>query len=130
MKVIYTAHSKRNFYARHLISAYVLKKGDLPLNPFMNWGYFLDDLVERENIRNANSELIKMSDEIWQFGEISNGCYHELVLAMERKMPIKFFTVGGRIDDIGSLNVDELVFEEETAREINAQDFIEKLKKY
>ena len=45
-------------------------------------------------------------------------------------MPIKFFTIGGQIDDIASLNVDELVFEEEIAREINVQDFIEKLKKY
>jgi len=130
MKKIYTAHSKRNYYAKHLVSAYVLKKGALPLNPFMNWGYFLDDLVERESIRNANNELVELSDEMWQFGEISNGCYHELVLAMKRKIPIKFFTVGGLMTDINPISIDELVFEEEVAKEVDIQEFIEKLRKY
>ncbi len=52
----------------------------MPLNPFMNWGYFLDDLVERDLIRDTDTRLIEISDEVWQFGEISNGCYHELLL--------------------------------------------------
>ena len=39
-KVVYTAHSKKNFYAREIISVFVLDKGSVPLNPFMNFGYF------------------------------------------------------------------------------------------
>ena len=31
---VYTAHSKHNFYARKLISSYVLENNRLPLNPF------------------------------------------------------------------------------------------------
>ena len=130
MKTIYTAFSKHNYYARNFISAYVLEQDLLPLNPFMNWGYFLDDLVERDIVRKANAELIKKSDELWQFGEISNGCYHELALAMKRKIPIKFFTVGGLMTDISPISIDELVFEEEVAKEVDIQEFIEKLRKY
>lgn len=103
----------------------------MPLNPFMNWGYFLDDLVERDLIRGANTQLIEMSDEVWQFGEISNGCYHELLLGMERGMPIKLFTAGGQIDAIKPIdNLDDLVFEQELADEIDVEEFRRKLKEY
>ena len=71
-KVVYPSYSKHNYYAKQIISAYVLKKGLVPLNPFMNWGYFLDDMVDRDLVRKANTRLIELSDEIWQFGEISN----------------------------------------------------------
>ena len=102
----------------------------MPLNPFMNWGYFLDDLVERDLIRDANTQLIEMSDEIWQFGEISNGCYHELLLGMERGMSIKLFTVGGQIDAIEPIDdLDNLIFEQELSDEIDVEEFRDKLKK-
>ena len=131
MKTAYTAFSKHNYYLKKIISAYVLKQGLMPLNPFMNWGYFLDDLVERDLVRKANTQLIDMSDELWQFGEVSNGCYHELLLAMEREKPIKFFTVGGETKTIRPItNVDELVFEDELAAETNIQDFKQKCAQY
>lgn len=130
-RTIYTSHSKHNYYAKQIISAFVLKQGFMPLNPFMNWGYFLDDLIERDLIRDANTRLIEMSDEIWQFGEISNGCYHELLLGMERGMLIKLFTVGSQIDTIEPIdNLDNLIFEEELSDEIDIEKFRQKLKKY
>jgi hypothetical protein len=120
MKTIYTAFSKHNYYARKFVSAYVLERDLLPLNPFMNWGYFLDDLVERDTVRNANAELIKKSDELWQFGEISNGCYAEIKMAIELGMPVKFFTLGGDKTKIKPItDVKDLVFEEELKEEID-----------
>ena len=130
-KVVYPSHSKHNYYAKQIISAYVLKKGPVPLNPFMNWGYFLDDMVDRDLVRKANTRLIELSNEIWQFGEISNGCYHELLLGMKRSIPIKFFTIGGQIDmikPIGDLN--DLIFEQELADEIDIEEFRQRLKEY
>ena len=38
---VYTAHSKYYFYARELISAFVLKKNYVPLNPFYELELFL-----------------------------------------------------------------------------------------
>lgn len=130
-RVIYTAHSKHNYYAKQFVSAYVLKRGKMPLNPFMNWDYFLDDLVERELVHQANKRLIELSDEVWQFGEISNGCYHELKMAMRRRMPLRFFTLGGGIDLIYEIeDLDELKFEDEIASEVDVEEFREKLKAY
>ena len=130
-KVVYPSHSKRNYYAKRIISAYVLKKDYIPLNPFMNWGYFLDDMVERNLVRKANTKLIELSDEIWQFGEISNGCYHELLLGMKRGVLIEFFTIGSQIDTIKPIeNLDDLIFEQELANEIDIEEFKQTLKKY
>ncbi len=131
MKTVYTAFSKQNFFAREFVTAYALERKVLPLNPFMNWGYFLDDLVPRDRVRKANTKLIEMSDELWQFGEISNGCYHELMLAMKRGMKIRFFTVSGKISEIKPIrSVSNLVFEEELANEINIDKFVDKLNSY
>jgi len=128
MKKVYTAHSKHNFYARKIVSAYVLERDLMPLNPFMNWDYFLDDLVERDIVRNANGELLKMSDELWQFGEISDGCYQEIMIALNRKMPVKFFTVGGKIEKIKPItDYKKLVFENEVSK-TEQEELINKIK--
>lgn len=70
-----------------LISKFVLEKGNCPINPFTNFDYFLCELVSRDLIRQANNFLIKKCDEIWVFGEISNGVLKEIKLAQ----PIKYF---------------------------------------
>jgi len=103
----------------------------MPLNPFMNWDFYLDSLVGRNLIHEADARLIEMSDEIWQFGEISNGCYHELLLGMKRGMLIKFFTVGGQMDTIKPIkNLDDLKFEQELVDEIDVEEFRQRLKEY
>lgn len=109
----------------------MFKKGHVPLNPFMNWGYFLDDMVDRDLVREANTRLIELSDEIWQFGEISNGCYHELLLGMKRVVLIKFFTVGDQMDMVKPIkNLDNLIFEQELVDEIDIEEFRQRLKEY
>lgn len=123
-KIIYTAHSKKNFYAREIISAFVFVKGGVPLNPFMNFGYFLDDLVDRDKVRKANNVMIDKSDELWQFGEISNGCYHEILLAIKQGKMVRFFTVSGKISEIKPIKkVSELQFEDELREKIDVEAF-------
>lgn len=65
LPVVYAAHSKHYFYARELISAYILEKDCVPLNPFMNWNYFLGDQVKRDLVVRANNNLILQADELW-----------------------------------------------------------------
>ena len=127
---VYTAHSKHYFYARKMISAYTLEQNYLPLNPFTNWDYFMNDMIDRSLTVRANNNLIYLSDELWQFGIISNGCYHEIKLAMKLNKPIKFFTIGKKIEDIKEINIKKLAFEEELKQEYNINIFIDDLKKY
>lgn len=127
---VYTAHSKHFFFARKMISAFVLKENYLPLNPFTNWDYFMNDVIERPLTVRANNNLIMISDELWQFGVISDGCYHEIKLAMKLNKSIRFFTIGKRIEDIKEISINDLEFEEELKNGYNINEFIIELKNF
>ena len=92
-KVIFTAMSKKSFYLREHIVKYVLEKGFTPSCAFMMFSYFLLDTVERQALISANNTLIRRSDELWVFGEISNGVKEEIKLAQELNIPVKYLSV-------------------------------------
>lgn len=48
-----------------MISAYTLEEKCLPLNPFTNWDYFMNDMMDRDLTVRANNNLIYSSDEQW-----------------------------------------------------------------
>lgn len=120
---VYTAHSKYNFYARKMISAYVLENNKLPLNPFTNWDYFMNDMVDRKLTVRGNNNLIYLADELWQFGIVSNGCYHEIRLAMSLNKRLRFFKIGKMLKDIEEIDINQLEFEEELQQEYDIDQF-------
>ena len=84
----------------------------------------LDDLVDRDRVRKANNVMINKSDELWQFGAISNGCYHEILLAIKQGKEVRFFTVSGKISDIKPIKkVSDLEFEDELYTEVDIEAF-------
>jgi hypothetical protein len=92
-KIVFTAFSKKLFYFRMQIQKFVLEQGYVPINPFMSFEYFLVDSVPRDVIRSANNNLIKRSDELWVFGDVSDGVAAEIVLAKQQGKPIRHFEV-------------------------------------
>lgn len=93
MRLIYPAFSKHNFYFREHISKYILEQKCVPLNPFMIFQYFMLDTIPREVIRNANNNLVTRGDELWVFGQVSNGVLDEIKLSRKLKKPIKYFEI-------------------------------------
>lgn len=129
MGVVFTAQSKNNFYCKDVICEYVLKEGKLPINPFMVFGYFLNDRVDRDLIRQGNNQLIQSSDELWVFGAIADGVLFEIALAKKIGKPIRFFSLGTRVSEIKEITVDEVTFEPEVhARQIRKNDLTSFLK--
>lgn len=59
----------------------------------MIFDYFLLDTVPRNIVYKANSKLVEIADELWVFGEISDGVQAEITQARKIKKPIKFFTI-------------------------------------
>lgn len=107
-KIIYTAYSKFNFYLKDHISIHVIKNGFVPLNPFSNWGYFMSDTVERNLIREANFNLLRLANELWVFGIISNGVAAEIDFATKNSIKVKFFDIsenGKRIKETKKANL-------------------------
>ena len=119
MELVYPAHSKHNFYFRQHISRYVLEQDCVPLNPFMIFEYFMLDTVDRDLIRNANNNLVRRADQLWVFGEISDGVLAEIKLAKELEKPIRYFLIikSREISEIsenevqfdGGLSIEDLV---------------------
>ena len=91
--VVFAAMSKRNFFLREHIVKFILEKGHTPTCAFMMFSYFLLDTVDRKLLIEANNDLIKRSDELWVFGEISDGVIEEIKLAQKMKLPIRYFCI-------------------------------------
>ncbi|MBN2025928.1 MAG: hypothetical protein JW854_04140 [Actinobacteria bacterium] len=100
LKVVFTAMSKKLFYFREHISVFAFAQGVIPINPFMQFSYFLLDRVDRNEIRDANNRLIERVDELWVFGDISDGMIPEIILADRISKPIRYFSVVDSLDII------------------------------
>ena len=98
--VVYTAHSKLTFYARDIITQHAFEQGMVPLNPFRMFGYFLSDRVDRDQVRAANNRIVRLVDETWVYGGVSNGVWHEIVLARKLGKPVRYWTVATWAADI------------------------------
>ena len=112
MNLVYTAMSKHLFYYRMHISKFVIEEVRVPLNPFMIFDYFLLDSVERDFVRKANNSIVLKADEIWVFGDISNGVLSEILIAQEVKKTIKYFKIE-KPHNIVPINIMDIKMENE-----------------
>jgi hypothetical protein len=106
-KVVFAAMSKKNFYLREHIIKFILQKNYSPTCAFMMYSYFLLDTVDRKKLISANNDLIRRSDELWVFGDISDGVGKEIILARKLGREVKYFKVIKR-----NLNFKEIVEKE------------------
>jgi len=111
-KIIYTAFSKHYFYFRSFISRYVLENGGIPLNPFMIFDYFLSDTVDRDLIREGNNNLVKIADELWVFGPISDGALAEIKISKSQGKIVKYFEII-KSKEIVPLEIERVVLEDD-----------------
>jgi hypothetical protein len=91
--LVYPAYSKKNFYWQTHISKFCLEKKKVPLNPFMLFRYFLGDTVPRPVVYAANEKIVRLCDEVWTFGEISDGVLKEVKIKKQQKGQVKYFNL-------------------------------------
>ena len=72
---------------------FAISKGYIPLAPHLHYPQFLDDrdMEERELGLHFALILLGKCEELWVFGEVSQGMADEIEKAERRKMPIKYF---------------------------------------
>jgi hypothetical protein len=84
------------------------------MNPFRVFEFFLNDRVERELVRQGNNNLVRISDELWVFGEvIANGVLFEILYARSLGKPVHFHNIATRSLEIYPIPVETLRFEHE-----------------
>jgi len=94
LPLVYAALSKYAFRHCIPISAFVLNQGYAPFSPFMNFGYFLRDAVDRDAVRLANNSFVAACSEIWVFGAVSDGVLAEVDMAHSQGKPVRYFALG------------------------------------
>ena len=129
LRLAFTAQSKQYFYCRDAICAYVMRHNYIPVNPFRVFGYFLDDRVPRDIVRNGNNELIARCDELWVFGPIADGVLFEIAICKKLGIPVRFFSISSYMDQIQEIGLDDIVFEPEVhAKQIKRDDLLDFLR--
>lgn len=124
-KVIFAAQSKQTFYCRNAVCEYIFNHGSIPVNPFRIFGYFLDDRVDRRLVRNGNNEMISRCDELWVFGQISDGVLFEIALCRRLGKPVRYFSISAIAKEIKELKSEDLVFEPEVHKhQVKRDDLI------
>lgn len=111
-KLIYTAQSARNFHLRMLICKHVFEQGAVPINPFNLFGYYLYELVDRNLVRNGNNNIMKKCDELWAFGEISNGVLAEIKMFKQAGKPVRYFDIK-KLPEVKEIPPSDAQFEED-----------------
>ncbi len=112
-KVVFTAQSCKNFHLRMLICKHAFEQGVVPVNPFTNFGYYLYELVERNLVRNGNNNLMKRCDELWVYGEISDGVLAEIKMCEQLSIPIRYFDISNLPESVNEITKADLVFEDD-----------------
>lgn len=124
-KVVFAAQSKQTFYCRNAVCEFIFNHGCIPVNPFRIFGYFLDERVDRSLVRNGNNEMIVRCDELWVFGQISDGVLFEIALCRRLGKPVRYFSISAVAKEIKELKPDELVFEPEVHKhQVRRDDLI------
>lgn len=126
-KVVFAAQSKQTFYCRNAVCEYIFNHDCIPVNPFRIFGYFLDERVDRSRVRNGNNEMIARCDELWVFGQISDGVLFEIALCHRLGKPVRYFSISAIAKEIKELKPEELVFEPEVHKHQVKRDDLLKL---
>ena len=95
-----------------LICKHAFEQGAVPVNPFNLFGYFLYELVDRDLVRSGNNNLLSRCDELWVYGEISDGVLAEIQMFKEIGKPMRFFDISNLPAEVKEISKKNLVFED------------------
>jgi hypothetical protein len=92
-KIIFVSQSSSNICWTRLICKFVLSKGHVPVNYFTVFFNFVHEIADLKTMIDSINSLIVRCDELWSFGEISEGMWYEIGMCKDLKIPIKYFNI-------------------------------------
>jgi hypothetical protein len=124
LPIVYTAHTKRRFYCRDAVCEFVFAQGAVPLNAFRAFEYFLADRAPRDLVRQAHNNLVRISDEMWAFGEIDEGVLFEMLYARRLGKTVRCFSIGDRAQEIHPTSIKVIEFEPDVIEHFGARELL------
>lgn len=124
-KFVYATHSRNWFYVREAVTQFAVEQGAAVVNPFMNYGFYLNGAVKKDEVDECCHQLIRSADELWVFGPISEAILTDIVVAVMEGKNIRFFSVSERSSEIHELREEDISFEREVhAGQIKKADLL------
>lgn len=124
-KMVYITHSKSWFYAKERVQQFAMMQGVAPVNPFMNFGYYLDQRIDKDEIVASCHQMIRSSEELWVFGPISEAMLTDIVVAVMEGKSLRFFSISENPEEIKELEMEKIIFEREVhAGQIHKSDLL------
>ena len=89
----YSGDVKENSERAKRYCVHVINEGGVPIAPHLLFTQFLDDSVphERKLGLDLGLKLLERCDEVWVFGDVSEGMKREIEKAEELNKPIRWF---------------------------------------
>lgn len=124
-KMVYVTHSKSWYYAKEIVMQFAIEQGVAAVNPFMNYGFYMNGSVEKDEVVECCHQLIRTADELWVFGPISEAILTDIAVAVMEGKEVHFFSISERKSDIHELQMEDIIFEREVhAGQIRKSDLL------
>lgn len=124
-KMVYVTHSKSWYYAKEIVMQYAVKQGVAAVNPFMNYGFYMNGSVAKDEVIECCHQLIRTSDELWVFGPVSEAILTDIAVAVMEGKEVHFFSISEQVSEIHELEMEDIVFEREVhAGQIRKSDLL------
>lgn len=124
-KMVYVTHSKSWFYAREVVMQFAVKQGAAAVNPFMNYGFYLDGAVKKDEVMECCHQIIRTADELWVFGPVSEEILTDIAVAVMEGKEVRFFSISEFVSEIHELKMEDIIFEREVhAGQIRKSDLL------
>jgi hypothetical protein len=119
--VVFISQSAANMCWSRFLCKFVLEKGHVPVNYFTVFNQFIYEIADQSTMIDSINSLIIRCDELWTFGEISEGMWFEVKMCKELGMPVKHFNIHKLPREINEITEKQLEYQEK---------FLKKMKKY
>lgn len=117
-KVIFVSQAAVNMCWARLICKYVIKKGHVPVNYFTAFGHFVHEIADLSTMIDSINSLIVRCDQLWAFGEVSEGMWYEIKMCKELGIPVKYLCIQKLPKGIRKISEKEVKYTREFGRKI------------
>lgn len=107
-KVVFASQAAINMCWARMICKYILDQGFVPVNYFTAFGHFVHELADQQKMIDSINSLIVRCDELWVFGDISEGMWHEVKMCKELGIPIHYYCIKELPGDINEISENDV----------------------
>lgn len=118
-KVVFVSQASINMCWARMLCKYVLDQKHVPVNYFTVFANFVHEIADLETMIDSINSLIVRCDELWAFGEISEGMWYEIKMCLELGIPVKFFSISKLPDEIVEIEASEVNYTPKFTKVLN-----------